>query len=82
MDALWRDPYLRPPGGESVAEMYLRVHRALGRLAVSRPAAIVVTHGGPIRVATATYLPAPGQAMPRVEVGNASITTVDIGPAW
>lgn len=82
VDALWRDPYLRPPGGESVAEMYLRVHRALGRLAVSRPAPIVVTHGGPIRVATATYLPAPGRAMPRVEVGNASITTVDIGPAW
>ena len=83
VDALWRDPYLRPPGGESVAEMYLRVHRALGRLAVSRPGTvtIVATHGGPIRVATATYLPAPGQAMPRVEVGNASITTVDIGPA-
>ncbi len=60
------------------------MHRALGRLAVSRPGTvtIVVTHGGPIRMATATYLPAPGQAMPRVEVANASITTVDIGPAW
>jgi probable phosphoglycerate mutase len=81
VDALWRDPYRRPPGGESVVDMYLRVHRALGRLAVSRPATVVVTHGGPIRVATATYLPAPGRAMPRAEVGNASITTVTIGPA-
>jgi probable phosphoglycerate mutase len=81
VDALWRDPYLRPPGGESVAQMYLRVHRALGRLAVARPGTIVVTHGGPIRVATATYLPAPGRAMPRAEVANASITTVAFGPA-
>jgi probable phosphoglycerate mutase len=81
VDALWRDPYRRPPGGESVAEMYLRIHRALGRLAVSRSATVVVTHGGPIRVATATYLPAPGRAMPRAEVANASITTVAFWPA-
>ena len=52
-----------------------------GRLAVSRPATIVVTHGGPIRVAAATHLPAPGRAIPRVAVGNASVTTLAIGAA-
>lgn len=79
LDALWRDPYLRPPGGESVADMYLRVHRALGRLAGAGSPTIVVTHGGPIRMAMASYLPVPGRAMPRVAVGNASITSVAIG---
>jgi probable phosphoglycerate mutase len=79
VDALWRDPYQRPPGGESVADMYRRVHRALGRLAAAGSPTIVVTHGGPIRVAMASYLPVRGQGMPRVAVGNASITSVAIG---
>jgi 2,3-bisphosphoglycerate-dependent phosphoglycerate mutase len=83
VDALWRDPYRRPPGGESIAEMYVRVHRALHRLAVSRPrtVTIVVTHGGPVRVATAARPPSPGRAMPRVAVGNASVTAWRPGPA-
>jgi probable phosphoglycerate mutase len=76
IDQLWDDPYRRPPGGESVAAMYDRVHRTLRRLAVARPGAglIVVTHGGPVRVATAARLPPPGTPLPRTVVGNASIT--------
>jgi probable phosphoglycerate mutase len=76
IDQFWDDPYLRPPGGETVAELYQRVHSALSWLADDRPGAdlIVVTHGGPVRVATADRLPAPGLPLPRAAVGNASIT--------
>jgi 2,3-bisphosphoglycerate-dependent phosphoglycerate mutase len=72
----WDDPYRLPPGGESVAAMYDRVHRTLRRLAAARPGAelIVVTHGGPVRVAMAASLPPPGSPLPREAVGNASIT--------
>jgi 2,3-bisphosphoglycerate-dependent phosphoglycerate mutase len=76
IDQFWDDPYLRPPGGETVAELYQRVQGTLGRLAAARPGAdlIVVTHGGPVRVATAACLPPPGASLTRAAVGNASIT--------
>jgi probable phosphoglycerate mutase len=76
IDQFWDDPYRRPPGGETVAEMYERVHRTLRRLAAARPGAelIVVTHGGPVRVAMAASLPPPGTPLSRGAVGNASIT--------
>jgi probable phosphoglycerate mutase len=76
IDQFWDDPYRRPPGGETVAEMYDRVHRTLRRLAAARPGAelIVVTHGGPVRVAMAASLPPPGTPLSRGAVGNASIT--------
>jgi probable phosphoglycerate mutase len=72
----WDEPGRRPPGGESVAELYHRVQGTLHRLAAARPGAglIVVTHGGPVRVATAASLPPPGSPLPRATVGNASIT--------
>ena len=73
--AFWEDPFRTPPGGESVAEMWDRVHHALNRITGAYPGAdlIVVTHGGPVRVAAATHPPEPGQAFPRPDVGNASI---------
>jgi probable phosphoglycerate mutase len=76
IDQFWDDPYRRPPGGETVAQMYDRVHRTLRRLAAARPGAelIVVTHGGPVRVAMTASLPPPGTPLPRGAVGNASIT--------
>ena len=76
IDQFWDEPYRVPPGGESVAGMYDRVHRTLRRLAAARPGAelIVVTHGGPVRVATVAKLPPPGTPLARTAVGNASIT--------
>jgi probable phosphoglycerate mutase len=76
LDQLWDEPYRLAPGGESVAAMYDRVHRTLRRLAADRPGAelIVVTHGGPVRVATVASLPPPGMPLHRPAVGNASIT--------
>jgi probable phosphoglycerate mutase len=76
LDAFWADPFRKPPGGESVAGMYDRVHRALDRIAAAHPGAdlIIVTHGGPVRVAGAEHPPAPGQPFPRTAIANASIT--------
>jgi probable phosphoglycerate mutase len=76
LDELWDEPYWVPPGGESVAAMHDRVHRTLRRLAADRPGAelIVVTHGGPVRVASVASLPPPGMPLHRPAVGNASIT--------
>jgi len=76
--ALWRDPYHRPTGGESVAEMYWRVCAALDRIADARPGreVIVVTHGGPIRVATAAVSQRGIAAIRHTAVANASITTI------
>jgi probable phosphoglycerate mutase len=76
INQFYDEPYTLPPGGESVADMYDRVHRTLRRLAAARPGAelIVVTHGGPVRVAMAASLPPPGTPLPRNPIGNASIT--------
>jgi 2,3-bisphosphoglycerate-dependent phosphoglycerate mutase len=76
LDAFWDEPFRKPPGGESVAGMYERVHRALERIAASYPEAdlVIVTHGGPVGVAAATHPPEPGRAFPRPPVGNASVT--------
>ncbi len=76
INQFYDEPYTLPPGGESVAQMYARVHRTLRRLSAARPGAelIVVTHGGPVRVATAGSLPPPGTPLPRNPVGNASIS--------
>ena len=76
INQFYDEPYTLPPGGESVAQMYDRVHRTLRRLAAARPGAelIVVTHGGPERVAMAGSLPPPGTPLPRNPVANASIS--------
>jgi broad specificity phosphatase PhoE len=49
------DPDARPPGGESVRQLYERVTGLLSELLSSSPGRriILVTHGGPIRVALA-----------------------------
>ncbi len=75
LDVLWDHPFDQPPGGESVAAMYERVNRALPRIAATHPGAelIIVTHGGPVRVATTARPPTPGQPFPRGAVANASI---------
>ena len=75
LDVLWDHPFDGPPGGESVAAMYERVNRALPQIAATHPGAelIIVTHGGPVRVATTTRPPTPGEPFPRGAVANASI---------
>ena len=58
----WRsaDPTFRFPGGESVAEQAARVSAALADVATGPLPALVVTHGGSIRVVGAIAAPAGG----------------------
>jgi probable phosphoglycerate mutase len=76
VDALWREPFRSPPGGESIAQLYRRVHAALHRHATENPGKeiVVVTHGGPVRMATSAAAPTPGRPMSRPDVPNASIS--------
>ena len=73
------DPDARPAGGESIRELYARVTGLLGELAASVPDGriVLVTHGGPVRVARA-YLAGLGAAeMPWPPVLNGSVLEVD-----
>jgi probable phosphoglycerate mutase len=81
--ALWHDPDRRPPGGESVSEMYSRVCAALDRIATAHPGGqiVVVTHGGPIRCVAAAVSQQGVAAIRHSPVANASITTVSIRPS-
>ncbi|NKQ53592.1 histidine phosphatase family protein [Amycolatopsis sp. K13G38] len=79
IDGLWRHPARRPAGGESVLEMYERIHGTLARYAGRD--LILVTHGGPVRVATTTADPRRGEAVPRVAVGNAAVTSLQPRPS-
>jgi probable phosphoglycerate mutase len=74
IDKLWRQPGTQPPGGESIVQLYQRVHRALRRHAREQAEIIVVTHGGAVRMASAATPPKPGRPMLRAVVDNASVT--------
>ncbi|HJQ46865.1 MAG TPA: histidine phosphatase family protein [Amycolatopsis sp.] len=76
IDGLWRVPATPPPDGESVLEMYERMHATLARYAGND--LILVTHGGPVRVATTSADPRRGQAVPRIAVGNAAVTSLQL----
>ncbi|EWM16400.1 histidine phosphatase family protein [Kutzneria sp. 744] len=83
VDRLWREPFLRPDAGESIADMYDRVHRAFQRHADARPGLdiVLVTHGGPVRMASTAEPPTPGVPVPRIGVDNASVTSITINAA-
>lgn len=76
---LWRDPWPPPDGGESVAELYLRVRNALSGIAERWPGAevIAVTHGGPIRAAVAACLGGVVE-MQRSRVDNGAVFAVKV----
>lgn len=78
VDRLWREPFRRPDTGESIADMYERVHRAFRRHAEARPGLdiVLVTHGGPVRMAATAEPPTPGVPVPRIGVDNASVTSI------
>jgi probable phosphoglycerate mutase len=74
VDDLWLNPCRCRPGGESVADLYARMRRATTRYAGRE--LILVTHGGPVRVATAAHDPRDGRPIPRAPVANASLVAV------
>jgi probable phosphoglycerate mutase len=78
IDRLWCEPWRRPGGGESITDLYERVHTTLDWYASEYAGRelILVAHGGPVRVATTTADPRRREPVPRVEVGNATVTTL------
>ena len=81
VEGLWTHPDRRPRGGESIRDLHRRVHAALARIAAETAAAdlVVVTHGGPIRVARVQS----ADGLTRLPVANASVTRVTVpAPAW
>jgi probable phosphoglycerate mutase len=69
------DADARPPGGESLTDMYDRVAAFIDALQMRAPEGdvLVVTHGGVIRVARAYCDGVPAAAMPWGPVPNASV---------
>ena len=69
------DPDARPSGGESIRELYERVTGLLGELAACAPDGriVLVTHGGPVRVALAYRAGLGAAAMPWPPILNGSV---------
>jgi broad specificity phosphatase PhoE len=75
----------RPPGGESVGEVIVRVGEALERLAARHPGAdvVIVGHGGAIRAAVAHALGIDAEAALSFAIQNLSLTRIERHPhAW
>jgi alpha-ribazole phosphatase len=72
----------RPPGGESMAQVVLRVGQALERLALEHPGrhVVAVTHGGAIRAAVAHALRVSADNALHLSVHNLSLTRLERHP--
>lgn len=79
-DPFWEDPGGSPaPGGESFAELALRVAGRVRRSTIERPGTdiVAVAHAGTIRAALALALElSPGSAL-RLEIAPLSLTRID-----
>jgi broad specificity phosphatase PhoE len=71
-----RDPGFRPPGGESLEALYLRVASALDELADSQEPIVIVSHVSPIKAAVAWALGVGVEISWRCFVSPASITEI------
>ena len=71
----------RFPGGESFAEMQLRITRALQRLVKAHPGGVVVavSHADPIKAAVADALGTHLDLFQRINISPCSITTIAYG---
>jgi broad specificity phosphatase PhoE len=76
--AFWPlDAEERPPGGESVADMIIRVGRAIERLAAAGGDTVVVAHGGSIRATLAHVLGLTPHQCLAFSVQNLSLTRIE-----
>ena len=87
---LWReDPHFAPPGGESLAELSVRVQHLLDELFSEKgqgardPDAdvVVVSHVSPIKAAVAWALGADELLSWRLRLSTGSVTRISMGPA-
>lgn len=79
----WRsDLTFRPPNGETLAELSTRVRTALDELLLQAAdeTIVVVSHVSPIKAATAWALGVDDSATWNMFLGQASTTTIAIGP--
>ena len=78
--AWFRNSRAKPPGGESLEALALRVEAARQRLLETYPRrpVLVVTHVTPIKVLVTRALEAPLESVHRMDIGAASVSTV----AW
>ncbi|MBB6097195.1 putative phosphoglycerate mutase [Deinobacterium chartae] len=85
LEELRRDPWnARRPGGESMADLALRVREAFEDLRARHPGEriLVVTHGGVVRVAVSLALGGHLQDVwARLSIDNTSITRMLLSPA-
>jgi broad specificity phosphatase PhoE len=85
-DDVWRswraDPAYRPPGGETLVELGMRVRSACDELAADARAGdvVVVSHVSPIKAALAWALRTDDGVSWRLFVEVASIARIAIGP--
>lgn len=80
LDSFWRDPSgVRPPGGESFADLCLRVgrHVVTQSRAADRQEIVAVAHAGAIRAALALALTLPPAIALSFEVAPLSLTRID-----
>lgn len=77
-----RDPHFRPPRGETLVELDLRVRPALEELALDARTSdiVVVSHVSPIKSAVTWALGTGPESTWRMSLDRASICTVAIGP--
>lgn len=80
--AAWRgDPGWRPPGGESLAELGVRVREACAELAdeAAERDVVVVSHVSPIKAAAAWAMGVGDEVAWRLHLSPASITRIGVG---
>ena len=81
--ARWqREPDFAPPGGESLAQLQVRVSEACDELALTAPErdVVVVSHVSPIKAAVVWALGGPPELAWKFYVAPASITRIAFGP--
>ncbi len=88
-EQLWRSPAtLRPPEGESFADVVARVREGILQLCMAHPGRdiIVVAHSGTIRAALALALDLPPDRALRLQIAPLSLTRIDLingaGDGW
>jgi broad specificity phosphatase PhoE len=73
----WRaDPEFKPPGGESLHDVSMRVGSLMGELLLTDDPVIVVSHVSPIKAALTWALGAPDQMVWRMFIDVASISSI------
>jgi broad specificity phosphatase PhoE len=77
------DPTARPHGGETIAELVVRVRALLDDLHAGPSEEVVaVTHGSVIRAAVAVVLDASPSAFWRIEAAPLSLTEFHVRGSW